>query len=351
MSGQKKVDLNEPLDVEAKPTLNKTNLTPELSEGAITLHGDFYRQQQSQCNRYIFWHPFSLFVLITASSIYFVYLAYDLIAISDDVFEFIRLLMRNKLIIVSVFPCLTLLFACIGLSAFLVSDEFRVISDKLMNPSYVDQLFGFDLAKYSKLTNEDNTRQFTPKELKFLNDSSKNSHLIIYRDSPIAVITVKPLLDNSTESNFFVKITGINVRKVFAKVDFETLLIEWALLRSREIMQEYLKSKKITKNEGCKLNILIESYSFNKGLNKILKSLSFGLVKEDLELNPFAQTNEKLISFITTRSVTKFFGVKRQTYGLTLLTKNEDEDILLQTGKEFNSGSSKASTKVTKRRK
>lgn len=351
MAGQKKVNLNEPLDVEAKPTLNKTNLTPELSEGALTLHGDFYRQQQSQCNKYIFWHPYSLLVFFTITPIYFTFLVYDLILISDSFGEFISLLFRNKLIIVLVFPCLIILFACIGLSSFLVSDDFKVISDKLMEPVYVEKLFGFDLTKYSFLTNKDNTRHFSPKELKLLNNGSKNSQLIVYRDSPIAIITLKPLLENSTETNFFVKITGLNVRKVFSKVDFETLLIEWALIRSRELMQEYLNSKKITKNEGCKLTVLIDSYSFNKGLNKILKSLSFGLVKEDYQLNPFIDTNEKLISFITSRSLAKFFSVSRQTYGITLFTKNEDEDILLQTGKQFNSTATSETTKVSRRRK
>lgn len=329
MSSQKKVDLNEPLDINAKPTLNKANLTPKLAEAALTLHGDFYRQLQGKCNRHIFWHPTSLIFMSNILIGYGVYIYYDLIVVSESVQEFANLFWNNKYTLTKLFPILILLFALIGLSSFLVSEEFRTISDELNNPKYFDQLFGFDLKKYAKLLNNN---ELTPKQTNLLNVGSKNSQIILYRDSPIAIVTLKPLFENSTKSNFFVKITGLNVKAVFAKVDFDTLLLEWSIIRSREIFQEYVNDQKLKKVDGCKINILIDGFSFDDDFNKIITQSSFGFIKRDYNINPFITKDKEdnIFNVIKQSTLNKFFGVSKFTYGLTLYTKNEDEDLLLK---------------------
>lgn len=331
MVKQKKVDLNEPIDEKAKPTLSKSELKPELSEAALTLHGDYYRQLQSKCNRYIFWHTRSIGLMMVILVCYSSYLMYDYVIISDSIREFTKLVLNNKFDFINIFPCLILTFSCIGTAGYFISDEFRGISDDLLKPNYIEEIFGFDLKKYSKLTNAK-----TPKETKFKLTNSKNSQLIIYRDSPIAVVTLKPLIENSIESNFFIKITGLNVRKVFQKVDFDTLLIETAILRSRELFQEYVDGKKIKDVDGCKINILIDAYSFDTDLIKTLTKNSFGLIKKDYNLNFFqANNDDKLLKLVSYKSVHQFFEISKNTYGLTLLAKNEDQDLILKTSKNY----------------
>lgn len=307
---QKKVDLNQPLDADVKPTLVKTNLAPQYAEAALTLHGDYYRQLQSKCNRHILWHPASVATVVAGLAVATSYVLWDLIVVLDSLEEFYKLLLNNKALLTGIFPALILIVAVLGLISFLVSDDFRTISDELGKPANIQVLFGFDLTKYAKLKTGG-----SPKEEKLLKTGSDNTHLVVYRDLPIAVVTVKPLYDNSTDASFFVKITGLHVRKVFAKVDFDTLLLEWAVARSKDLFDEYVKAKKYKSVEGCKITLLIDGYSFDKDYIPN-KERAFSVVSE-------SYGEGKVFGVLPQQLLNLFFGVSKRTYAMTLVHTKE----------------------------
>lgn len=328
MAIQKKVDLNDPLDASAKPTLKKTALTPEYSEAALTLHGDIYKQLQNKARQHVFWHPSSLVVMVVGFVGILVYRLYDYIVVADSVIEFLGYFVSRRdfqFQVISAFPIFMTIFMGYSMIAYFVSDDFVSISKDL--PNHAEKLFGFELKKFAALRTDNNSKNLTPKESKLLKNG-ENSNLIIYRDSPIAVCTLEPLVDSSTLTNFNVKISGLHVRKVFAKVDFESLLLDWAILRSRMLFQDFTNGK--LNVDGCKINLLIDAYSFDKRFVDILRARSFKLVGESYRLNTFSdKPNNALITLLL-----RGFGIKRQTYVLTLVTKNGDEDILLKTSEE-----------------
>jgi hypothetical protein len=341
MVAQKSVDLNEPLSPDAKPTLAKSSLTPDYAEASLTLHGDYYRQLQGACNRYIFWHPVSMALWAIGLIVGASYLLHDYYAVSDGFPDFFAQLWARsdmKFELIYLLPCTVLIFASIGLSAHLLSDDLRDIADQLDQPDRLEELYGFDLRKFAKV---DPSLKLTPKQ-KALVQNGENTHLIVYKNSPIAVITLKPLLDNSTEANYFVRITGLNVRKVFAKADFHSLLIDWALLRSRELFHEYLKKKLDV--DSCKINILVDAYSFDKTYIKFLQSRSFGRVSSSTLLDKSKQGSNLV------QAINKLLGITRDTYGVTIIAKNGDEDPLLNAIKTVPYYKSSQPSQVRKRK-
>lgn len=320
MVAQRNLDLNAPLSENEAPTLEKHNLTPDLALASLTLHGDYYRQLQGNCNKYIFWHPFSLALFAAGIAASSAYLLRDYYAVSDNLADFFHMFLSRrdmKWQLIYVLPCMVGMFGIIGLIAHLLSDDLRGISDELDHPERIQELYGFDLKKFAK---EDLDLLLTPKQ-KILVSNGNNTHLILYRNSPIAAITLKPLLEQSTEANFFVRISGIHVRKVFAKADFHTLLLDWALLRSRELFQEFVKNK--SNVDSCKINILIDAYSFDKPFVTLLQSRSFGRVSSSTLLDP-QKTGSNFVQLVY-----KTLGISRDTFGVTIIAKDGDKDPLL----------------------
>lgn len=325
MVKQQELNLNVPLDAQTKPTLSTTSLRPDLSEASLNLHGDYFRQLQSKLNRHVFWHPFSvLFILVTTIG-YLIFKIYDYIELSNSLGDFFQYLKKSndmKYQITTIFPILVMTFGVVGISTYLISDEFKAISDSLTGKEQIEELYGFDLVKFAKLPSK-NKEALSPKELKLLKNGD-NTHIITYRESPIAIITLKLLPEKSTASAFYVSITSLNVRKVFAKVDFDKLLLDWAVLRSRQLFEENTEGK--YDSEGCKIYITAQAYSFDKDFVKTLKNNHFGLIKESYELSPFLNAPKE---GLLTQSIHKAFGIKRYVYGLTITTKSADNDKLL----------------------
>lgn len=348
MAIQKEVDLNRPLDPNAKPTLSQTKLTPELSQAVLNLHGDRYRQLQSKCNRHVVWHPLSMATLGVLVFIYAIFQFWNLIVVLESLAEFWSLVLRNKYLIALSMPGLVLSFTVIALSSFIISDEFRSVSDRLVKSEYLVSLFGFELKKYAQLSTKDSENgSLSPKEAKLLKEGSQNTQVLIYRDSPIAAVTVVPLLQNSTESNFFVKITGLNVRKVFAKVDFDNLLVEWSILRSRELLQEYASSKKVKNVDGAKVTVLMDAYSIDSALVATLQQNSFTKIKSSLQIDPFVPESTPRGVDLFYNVLHKFFRVSRDTYALTLVAQNDDKDLLMKAARDSDLNGSSATPKTS----
>lgn len=339
MVSQKEVNLNVPLDVNKKATLSRTELTPDLAEASLVLHGDYYRQLQGKCNKYLFWHPLSLLILISGGLSFFFFRVREWIEVADSAGEFFKFFVKSRDFQVEIFKTLPLaisVFGIIAVIAFMLSDVFRVISDELPKPEYSQALYGFDITKFAN----SGDKKLTPKEkAAFHGDYTQ---IIVYRDSPIAVVTLRPLLDVSTESNFVVRITGLHVRKVFAKADFETLMLEWSFTKARQIFQEHVKKSKVA---GCKIQLLIDAYSFDKHYINALTKNSFGKVSSSYVLNPMVAretkmshksvTSQDFLTRIYSMLTHKVFNISRDTYGVTITAMNDEDDLLLKEASKF----------------
>lgn len=314
MVTQKDIDLNTPLDARAPSTLSKSALTPELTKAAVTLHGDRYKQSQANLTRFIIWHPYSfaLYSLIFPSIL--VYALWDYISISDNLVELYFIASRNKrdfiFHIIKSGPTIAGIFGIFGFIAYILGDEVGAITDRYVAQKYCDYTFGFDVKEFAQ----------DPKTPLLKN--GKNSELIIYKDQPIAIGTLKPDWEQSTPDNFIVNITGIHVRKVFKKVDFDQLLIEWAVLRARELYQEYLLQKK-SKTKNGTIFVVTDAYSFDKEQEGTLIRCGFKLLSSSLELNPFSPSLKSYEKFLN-----RLLGISRDTFGLLLTTERDDVELL-----------------------
>ncbi|KAG5421640.1 PHO86 [Candida metapsilosis] len=314
MVAQKDIDLNEPLDEKVSSTLSKSALTPELTKAAITLQGDRYKQLQAKLTKFIIWHPyFVTFYIILFPSV-LVYYLWDFISISESMIELYYIISRNKRdffvqIIVSA-PVMAGIFGIFGFIAYILGDQIGAITDKYVAQKYCDYTFGFDVKEFA-------SDPKTP-----LLKNGKNTELVVYRNQPIAVATLKPDWDQCTEENFIVNITGVHVRKVFAQVDFDQFLFEWAILRSRELYQEFLIQKNSKVKNGT-IFIVTDAYSFDTQQQKLLARNGFRLLSSSWELNPF---NPSLKSY--EKALNKLFGISRGTFGLLLTTEKDDVELL-----------------------
>lgn len=318
MVAQKELDLNKPLDASVAPNLGKTSLTPELSKAAIILHGDRYKQLQAKLTKYVLWHPYAMLTMTTVVPIIFFYSLWDYVSISENFIEFFHLIMKDKkefiFAILSSFPLFASVFAIFGFLAYIVGEDMGIAS-KNFAQKYCDYVFGYNIKSFAQ--NEDNKDKKLAKK-------GKNTEVIIYRESPIAIATVIVDEEQSTVENFVVKITGIHVRKVFQKVDFDQVLIEWTVLRARELYQELLVAEGLkTPPENGSILVTIDTFTFDSPFQKILQQNGFRPLDVSYQLTPFDGTVSKF-----KESIYKFLKVARVTYGLMLAVSKDDVDLI-----------------------
>lgn len=312
MVSQRKLDLNEPINSQKESKLEFSKLTPDLCEASLTLNGDYFRQMQSLLVKRIIWDKYSISFMVLVLACYNYYVLADFIEVSESISEFITITKNNRFLKSSLLFNSMVLLVClgaVGVCSLFVSDEFKIISDNLMSSKYQLYLYGFELSKFSKL----DPNSTTPKDNAFLAKGT-NSQLILYKEAPIACINLKPLPENSNDATLFIKITGINVRKAFKPLDFEQLLLDWALERSMMLLEAHLKDRKIKNSKGCKTTILIDCYSFDGEFARFLKKNKFNKVDSSFNYNP---TGEKTAIF--NGLANSIFKSTRDTYAIHII--------------------------------
>ncbi|CAN3363580.1 inorganic phosphate transporter Pho86p [Diutina catenulata] len=341
MVEQVKLNLNEPINAEAKPTLTKTPLVPKYATAAANLQGDYYSQELSKLNKFLFWNKWSKLFMVVVFSGTLLYKLWDYISVSDSIGEFIEFFTRGEIYneLFVVFPALIAILLVVGLSIYLISDDIKEVSKEFVQKSYVNKLFGFDLTKFAKL----DVDSHQPQQRKSLRHGD-NTQIIVYRESPIAIATVLPD-EKSSVSDFIVRIQGLNVRKVYSKVDFDQLVLEWSIIRARQLLQQKAEAENVQSLSGSKVTVLIDAYSFDDERVRLLTRNGFSPLTSTFALNPYGEG--KVSS--TQAALQSFFGVNRTTYGLVINVDNEDSDLLMKAAKS--SGFVAApSDKVKKRR-
>lgn len=315
MAIQRKIDLNQPLSGTGEAKIELTSLTPDLCEAALILQGDNYRQIQATFTKHVLWHRAVLSTVVGILASYTYWELKDYIEVAESFSDFLRLARKSGDLHTALLYNATILLVClgfVGVCSFLVSDEFRMISDRLITTPYIDYFFGFDIKKLSKL--ELGTKDL--KEKKLIANGA-NSQLISYKDEPFGIITLKTLPEKSNDANLIVKVTGISIRKAFRPLDFEQVLLDWALSRSKELLKAHLKERKITKTNGCKVSILIDNYSFDNSFAEFLKKNKFTKVSSDYNYNPTGDNTAIFKGLINTT-----FRSSRDTYAVHIVDKN-----------------------------
>lgn len=322
---QTDLNLNTPLDHEAKPTLARKPLAPSLASAAATLQGDYFVQLQLKLNQYLFWNRFTKTVMVMLFQLVVMYSLWDYISVSDSVGEFLMFFTRGSVWrdLFIIFPTALGIVLCVGLVIWIISDEFKHLTKNFIDSGYVNEMFGFDLVKYANLDDD----AHGPKHRQQLKNGD-NTQIITYRDSPIAIATVVPDPKSSVE-DFVVLLQGLSVRKVYSKVDFDQLVLEWSIIRARQLLQQKADQEKVKLVSGCRISVLVDAYSWDNTRIELLKKNGFQKVGSSFRLNPFLTQQPGNVQILTQ----KFFGVARETYGLQFTVDNEDADLLKKASK------------------
>lgn len=312
MVEQKELDLNKPLDASASAVISRIPLDPSLATLALTLHGDYFRQLQSKCNRRIVWDPLVLLLLLAAFVGFTSYLFYGLYEVSDSFGEFLELLWRNKLVLTNYFPALIVAASFVGVITFSITDEFRTMSDMLGSDAYMATLFRFPLRIYANATEED-------MDSPLIISGSESTDLIEYRESPIAVVTVVPEPEKSGSLTFYAKIAGLHVRKAYSKAGLESELLQYAKEKAKHLAARYAKDNKLNA-KNLKIILMAEGYTIDSVLPSLYLNNGFKIVGSTYNINFFTkeERSEKVFKFIPVTFFYRFFSILRIFYELEL---------------------------------
>lgn len=286
-TGARQVDasLHEPINVEAPPTIYGTKIKPELATASLNLAIEFVKQEQSLANKHLINHYITYAVILIVSTVYLtprVVIPRNLTSPSVGRFLY-QLLHFNK------YPFATL-FAIIAISFVGLFTAYSRITDTFFK-SKIDDIarengkvvFGIDL------------RSLAIKEKQTLSSVQvDNTYIIIYRETPIALISITENAALSQKESLVMSISSLGCRKVYQNSGIVEDLLDWAMLRTKTIGKEG--------NYGKSMKLLIDVYSFDSKKKQILKSKGFTLIKS-------AKLQES-------RLLGGLFGVDKEIWGI-----------------------------------
>lgn len=250
--------LDEPLDQDAPPTIYGSILRPDLCNAALNLAVDFAKQQQGMANRYLILHPWVIFFIVLADAIYMGPRATLPEPGSESVTEYLyKFVILNKRVLAQAG-----LLGVVG-AAFVftflsrISDVyFRSITEKIVDTKG-ETLFGLNL---NDVAMEGNDLAKSP--------AAENTHIVIYRQTPIALIAVSPSEVLTSPDSLVATITTMGCRRVYIKSGIIEDLLDWALVRTKALGEEHGYGPKSMK-------LLTEVYSFDTNIKRILSEKGF----------------------------------------------------------------------------
>ncbi|EJS43186.1 pho86p [Saccharomyces arboricola H-6] len=284
--------LDKPLDVDAPPTIYSVNLKPEYGTAALNLSADFIKQEQALANKYLFFHPLILIVLVIGLVAYLtskvVFPIRNTGSIAGWFYQLVRINQKEVLT--------GLVFTAIGASFLFtllsrVSDSYFKSKINQLVASKGEKVFGINLNDLvAKHETEDPV--------------VSNTHIIVYRETPIALISVAPNMTLSTDENLVMSVTTMGCRRVYVKSGIIEDLIDWALLHAKNVRSNG--------KYGETMKLLIDVYSFDSALKDILKKKGFTYIQS--------------IRVSENRLLGGLFGVKKELWGLQFHFKTEHKD-------------------------
>ncbi|SMN18024.1 similar to Saccharomyces cerevisiae YJL117W PHO86 Endoplasmic reticulum (ER) resident protein required for ER exit of the high-affinity phosphate transporter Pho84p [Maudiozyma saulgeensis] len=290
--------LDKPLDADAPPTIYQTKLTPELASAALNLSVDFLKQQQSLCNYYLIKSPIVIIVDLLFLIIYLgPRLNYPPLKNSNDsmVLTFnsvsgylYHIYMMNKFTFLSAALFTVMLTSFVFTLVSRLSDTFFKTKIDQIVKGDGEIIFGFKLPEIIKINKD------TP-------NLPENTNIVVYRNTPIALVSVSENQVLSTPDSLTMTISAIGCRRVYVKSGILEDLLDWTMIRTKAIGSGKNKLDKSMK-------VLIEIYSFDDAMKKILTKKGYSCISVGK-----AQEN---------RLLSGLFGVKKELWGVQFHVKN-----------------------------
>ncbi|AOA64539.1 Protein required for teh ER exit of the high-affinity phosphate transporter [Komagataella phaffii CBS 7435] len=299
---QKEFDLTVGLSEDKEAVVSYSDLTPEYSTISLNLVIDRRRNLQALLNKKLLWSAPCWVGVLSIS------LGYGYFKLADY-FKYIplqELILNNnfRYELISTLILAGMVFS-IFFALFALKTEFlRADADKLVEES--EKAFGFDLKAYSNLPvntvdEYKSLRKTDDKELELL-ENGKNSQIVIYRETPIAVISLVVDKDpnQTNNSSYVVRIQSFGIRRVYVKSGIMKELLIWALYRTRTIVEALNASEVL---------VLCELYSFEKDVIPTFQELTF----KKISSRPL---KDWLLGGI--------YGVTQDTWAIGLLADGQD---------------------------
>ena len=294
----KQVDasLDKPLDADAPPTIYQTKLVPEMASAALNLSIDFLKQQQSLCNYYLIKSPIVIIIDLLFLIIYLgPRLNYPSLKNSGVNFNSVtaylyHLYMMNKFTFLSAGIFTVMLTSFVFTLVSRLSDTFfKTKIDQIVNGNG-EIVFGFKLPQIVDTMKKD------PKLV-------ENTNIVVYRNTPIALVSISENQILSTPDSLTMTINSIGCRRVYVKSGILEDLLDWTMIRTKAIG--------VSKNKLDKsMKVLIEIYSFDDAMKSILRKKGYTCISVGR-----AQEN---------RLLSGLFGVKKELWGVQFHVKHPD---------------------------
>ncbi|KAH3675552.1 hypothetical protein WICMUC_002641 [Wickerhamomyces mucosus] len=294
MVEQKDASLDSFLDESAPPTLVFTKLTPELSNAALNLSIDFFRNIQTTASRAIVFHPFSIISILLSSSAYSYYILGDYYKVGG-----IKLIWENLEIVVTVLIFITGVSSFFFVLATFFTTVIRDRADNIVKDSEV--VFGLDLTRLAVINPKSSKLDKSSIELL---EKAENTQIALYRETPIALISIEKSDELSNKQKFVTKIKGLGIRKVYSKSGILEDLIDWSIYRTNIL----------NNNKAGKILILLEVLSTDNQLKKTLQKKKFQKI-----------TNKSIETDSISNIGLKLYGISVEIWGVALNVKNKDQ--------------------------
>lgn len=284
-SQRKQLDasLDKPIDKDAPPTIYGSKLTPELATAALNLAVDFVKQQQALVNKHLLWHKITVLTTLLSVLLYLVPNATVPRGTRTVGGWLLQFAMINKK---------ELFTACV-VAAMAASMLFTLLSKftEAVFKSRTDEIVRLNGANVFHV---DLTKLATEKVSK--GSEIENTQVIVYRDTPIALVSVIENQRLSSNESLVMGVSTIGCRRVYLKSGLLEDLLDWALVRTKNVQQQG-KHK-----AGQSMKLLVDAYSFDEPLKQALKKKGFSLVQS------YKVEGSRILGGL--------FGVRRELWGL-----------------------------------
>lgn len=281
--------LDKPLNADAPPTIYQTAIKPTLASAALNLAVDFLKQQQSLCNSHLIRSPLIALVDILFLVIYLApRLEYpplrinSVTSVSSVSAYLVHMWGPNKMTLMSAGLFTVMITSVVFTLVSRLSDTFFRTKIEDIVDSNGDVVFGFKLNDIVRKGKEDP-------------ECMRNTNIVVYRETPIALISVSENNVLSTPDSLVVTVNAVGCRRVYVKSGILEDLLDWAMVRTKQI------GARVGKTDSS-MKLLIEIYSFDKGMKEVLRKKGFSLISVGK-----AQEN---------RLLSGLFGVKRELWGV-----------------------------------
>lgn len=250
--------LGKPLDKDAPPSIYQTTLKPEYATAALNLSVDFVKQEQSLANKVLLFHPLvisMILILLIIVSVPNLTFPHGFISVTRWVYH-LFLLNKSQVFTIVISSVMTISLIFTILSRIVDSTYKNQINQIVSNNG--ESIFNIKLNELAKKNGD--------KKEKKKNDEKilSNTNIIVYRNTPIALISLSESHILSNETSIVVTINSLGCRKVYLQSGILEDLIDWAMIRTQQLNP---------KGKTCKL--IIEVSSVNKFLQNTLMAKGF----------------------------------------------------------------------------